>query len=107
MATATEQIPAGTWVEIHAIVLPPGERAPQTPPDTQQVPLEMRAKGLLIEPAALGDDVEIATPAGRRLRGRLAAVNPGYDHGFGPPVPELLPIGREARALLRGRGQRR
>jgi len=94
-------------VEIHCIVLPPGERAPQTPADTQQVPLEMRAKGFLTAPAALDDEVEIATPAGRRLRGRLAVVNPGYAHGFGPPVPELLSIGREARALLRGRGQRR
>jgi hypothetical protein len=100
----TELIPRGTWVEIYRIVLPPGERAPQTPEDTQRVPLEMRVKGFLVEPAALGGTAEIETPAGRRLRGTLVAVNPGYSHGFGPPIPELLSIGAEVRARLRKPG---
>lgn len=100
-----ERIPAGTWVGIHRIVLPAGERAPQVPEDTQAVPLEMRVKGFLAEAAALGEEAEIHTRAGRRLRGTLIEVNPAYTHGFGPPIPELSSIGQEVRALLRTRGE--
>jgi hypothetical protein len=94
----------GTWVEIHNIVLPAGERAPQVPEDTQQVPLEMRVKGFLVEPASLDEEVEIITTAGRHLRGRLIEVNPAYSHQFGAPIPELSTIGGEVRAILRERG---
>lgn len=97
----TERIAQGTWVEIHRIVLTPGERAPQVPVDTQSVPLEMRVKGFLSGPAVLGEEAEIETPAGRRLRGTLVEVNPAYTHGFGPPIPELSIIGLEVRAILR------
>jgi hypothetical protein len=71
--------------------------------DTRKLPLEMRAKGFLTAPAVVGEEVEILTAAGRRLRGALAAVNPAYSHGFGPPIPELTPIGGEVRAMLRRR----
>jgi len=91
---------ACTWVEIHRILLPAGERAPQVPEDTQRVPLELRAKGFLVAPACLGQEAEIRTVTGRRLRGTLARINPAYDHGFGPPIPELAAIGGELRALL-------
>jgi len=101
----TELIEEDTWVEIQSIILSAGERAPQIPDDTQQVPLVMRAKGFLVEPAALGDEVEIMTPAGRRLRGKLVEVNPAYTHQFGAPIPELLAIGSEVRVMLRQRGQ--
>ena len=101
----TELIETDTWVEIHTIILPAGERASQVPKDTQKVPLEMRAKGFLVEPAALGDEVEIVTPAGRRLLVILIEVNPAYTHQFGVPTPELSTIGREVRAILRQRGQ--
>jgi len=97
-------IAEGTWVEIRHIVLAVGERAPQVPEDTRQVPLEMRVKGFLVAPAALGQEAEIETAAGRRLRGTLVAVNPAYSHGFGPPIPALSTIGSEVRAMLRGRG---
>jgi hypothetical protein len=83
----------------------PEERAPQVPEDTQRTPLEMRAKGFLAEPASLGDEAEIETPAGRHLRGVLAAINPAYTHGFGPPIPELSGIGGEVRAMLGERGK--
>lgn len=99
----TEAVDRGTWVEIHGIVLPPGERAVQVPDDTRKVPLEMRAKGFLTAPAVMGEEAEILTAAGRRLRGTLAAVNPAYSHGFGPPIPELISIGGEVRAMLRRR----
>src|SRR5512139_3447867 len=102
-AAVAERIAAGTWVEVHRIVLAAGERAPQIPADTQAVPLEMRVKGFLVEPAALGQEAEIQTAAGRRLRGTLTAINPAYTHGFGPPIPELSTIGPEVRAILRKR----
>ena len=101
--TMAELIDKGTWVEIHRVVLPPGERAPQVLPDTQGVPLEMRVKGFLVAAATLGDEAEIVTPAGRRLRGTLTESNPAYTHGFGPPIPELGAIGEEVRARLRNR----
>jgi hypothetical protein len=96
----SERIREGTWVELHQKLLAPGERAPQVPDETQEVPLELKVKGFLTGDAAIGEDAEIVTPAGRRLRGTLHRVNPAYDHGFGAPVAELLTIGAELRALL-------
>jgi hypothetical protein len=101
MHRRTEQIIAGTWVEIHRIVLGPGERAPQVPEDTKAVPVELRVKGFLAAAAAVGDEAEIITAAGRRVRGTLTDVNPPYTHGFGAPIPELSTIGQELRAMLR------
>lgn len=95
----------GTWVEIHTIVLPAGERAPQVPQDTQHVPLEMRTKGFLLQAAQLGDEVEIETCAGRCVSGTLITINPAYTHGFGPPIAELTAIGNEVKAILRERGK--
>jgi 4-hydroxy-tetrahydrodipicolinate reductase len=96
-------IPAGTWVEIGRVVLAAGARAPHVPEDTKRVPLEMRVKGFLAAPAALGAEAEIVTAAGRRLRGRLTAADPAYAHGFGARIPELAAIGAEVRARLRAR----
>lgn len=95
---------AGTWVEIYSIVLPAEERAAHIPDDTRRVPLEMRVRGFLVADAALGAPVEIATAAGRRLRGTLAQSDPSYTHGFGPPIAELQTIGGEVRALLHSVG---
>jgi hypothetical protein len=100
----TERIAAGTWVEIYQVVLAEGERAPHVPEDTCHVPLEMRVRGWLVEAAQLNDSVEIKTPTGRLMQGTLVAVNPAYTHGFGSPIPELTPIGREVRELLRDKG---
>jgi len=96
-----EMVAKGVWVEVHGTVLPAGQRAPQVPQDTQGVPLEMRVKGLLVAPAALGEEAEIVTPTGRKLRGRLATVNPAYTHSFGAPIPELSGIGGEVKAILK------
>jgi hypothetical protein len=101
-----ERVAAGTWVEIERVVLAPVARAPQVPEDTRGVPLEMRAKGFLAADAVPGEEVEIETAAGRRLRGTLREASPAYTHGFGPPVPELLAAGREARAILARRAVR-
>lgn len=105
MGTMPERLAEGTWVEIHAVILPAGERAPQVPEDTGRVPLEMRAKGFLTEAAEIGAKAEVLTTTGRRVRGTVAAVNPSYDHGFGTPLPELLEIGGEVRAILRKHGR--
>jgi len=99
-----EKVATGTWVELHAIVLTAGERAPQAPEDTQHVPLEMRFKGILVEAAAIGEEAEVVTASGRRIKGTLATVNPAYTHGFGAPIPELSTVGEEVREMLRERG---
>jgi len=92
----------GQWVQIHMVVLQPEERSDRLPEETSTVPLEMWAKGFLLnEEARLGDSVEIETEIGRRLQGSLSAVNPGYTHSFGAPIPELLQAGRQLRSLLR------
>lgn len=96
-----ELISTGTWVEVHRVVLQPAERAPQVPEDTRTNPLEMRVRGFLTAPGRLGEEAEIITAAGRRLRGVVTAVNPAYSHGFGSPLSELINIGAEVRALLR------
>lgn len=100
----TEKASKNTWVEIHDIVLAVGERASQVPEDTQSVPLEMKVKGFLIADASIGDQAEITTRSGRQLKGTLTAINPAYSHQFGSPLPELLMIGDELRAILKAKG---
>jgi len=100
-----DMIAKGTWVEIYNVLLKAGERAPHVPADTQQTALEMRVKGFLSADADLGEEAEIITAAGRKLRGRLVEVNPAYTHGVGAPIPELWEIGREVRALLDAEGK--
>ena len=94
------KVPAGTWVQIHQIVLKPEERAPQVPDDTKQVPLELRVKGFLKREAEIGEQVQITTLTGRTMEGRLVEANPRYGHDFGEPQPVLLSIGTELRKFL-------
>jgi hypothetical protein len=101
-----ERAAKGCWVEIHSVVLAAGERAPHVPDDTKRVPLEMRVKGFLTGAAEVGETVEVVTVAGRRLKGTLDVINPAYDHGFGAPLAELLTIGPEIRAIMRGKDDR-
>jgi hypothetical protein len=102
-----ERVAHGAWVEIYGVVLTPIERSPHIPEDTKRLPLEMRVKGFLVAAASVGEEVEVITPAGRRLRGTLKEVNPAYSHGFGSPIAELSAIGGEVRELLRARGRSR
>jgi hypothetical protein len=90
----------GDWVQIHIVVLKPGERSEKVPEDTQKVPLELRAKGFIERDANKGEQVDIITYTGRKLNGTLVAINPEYGHDFGRPVPELVNIGRELRQIL-------
>ena len=98
------KIAKGTWVQIHKVILKPEERAPNLPPETGKVPFEMRVKGFLLEDAEMGGEARIRTVIGRQIRGTLVEANPRYPHSFGAPVPELLPIGGEIRAMLKGQG---
>jgi hypothetical protein len=91
----------GDWVQVYRVILEAGERAPQVPEDTARVPLEMKVKGVLVdEKAERGDQVTIETAAGRKLEGKLVAVNPAYDVGYGPPPGELRSVGTELRRFL-------
>lgn len=91
------------YVMIHQIVLGPEARAPQVPEDTKNVPLELWAKGFLLEDTAdINDVVQIETMTGRKLEGRLVEVSPTYRHSFGEFVPEVLQIGRQLKEILFG-----
>ena len=93
----------GDWVRIHAVVLAPDQRSARLPAETGQVPLEMWIKGALIEETAeLGDAVTVRTVTERVVGGRLDAVHPAYDHGFGTFVSELHEIGLELRHVMEG-----
>jgi len=91
----------GDWVQIHTIILEPGQRAPQVPAETQQVPLEMWCKGFALEVGEIGQEIRIKTVIGQELQGVLCAVNPRPGHDFGAPVPELLDIGMTIRARIK------
>ena len=95
-----------TWVEIWQVILEKGDRAPQVPEDTKQVPLEMKVKGFLLQDTILGEQAEIVTPTGRKITGKLIEVNPEYTHNFGFPIPELMRIGRELRGILAKRREK-
>lgn len=90
----------GTWVQIEQTILRAGERAPQVPQDTQKLPLQMWVKGKLLSAGELGAIVEVETAVGRHASGKLVAVNPGYQHTFGAPIPALQLAGEQARLLL-------
>ncbi len=90
----------GDWVEVHVVLLAPGERAPGLPDDTARVPLEARVKGFLAGEARPGEETAVTTLLGRRVEGTLLRVLPEPGHSFGRPVPELLAVGRELGARL-------
>ncbi|EOD01384.1 2-amino-4-oxopentanoate thiolase subunit OrtA [Caldisalinibacter kiritimatiensis] len=96
-----EKAKKGDWVRIYNVVLEPENRAPQVPDDTKKVPLEMWVKGFLLnDEAKKGEEVEVETYIGRKVKGELIEINPYYDHDFGKCVPELLYIGRQLRGIL-------
>ena len=92
----------GDWVQIHSILLSPEERSAKLPEDTRKVPLEMWVGGFLVnDRAEPGEEVEVETAVGRRVRGRLSSARPGYFHTFGATLPELRKIGRQLRTIMR------
>ena len=93
---------SGDWAEVRIVLLEPGERAPSLPEDTARAPLEARVHGFLEHDAKVGEAAAVTTLLGRRVEGTLLRLQPAPGHSFGRPVPELLPIGNELRARLRG-----
>jgi len=88
------------WVEVQRVLLEPSERAANLPADTAEQPLLVWVKGFARESASLGEEVAVETMTGREVTGRLSAVNPGYFHTFGAPIPELVHVGRDLRWRL-------
>lgn len=93
---------AGTWVQLHKVILKPGERSANVPEETGNVPFEMRVKGFLLDDAEIGEQVRIRTVIGRVIEGTLLEANPVHRHTFGAPVAELLPVGQQLRGMLKG-----
>ena len=91
---------AGDWVEVERVLLEPADRSKNLPPETAEKPLRMWIKGFAQAAGALGDPMTVETMTGRRVTGRLSAVNPGYFHTFGNPIPELAHVGVDLRARL-------
>jgi hypothetical protein len=91
---------AGDWVEVERVLLEPADRSKNLPPETAEKPLRMWIKGFAQAAGVLGDAVTVETMTGRRVEGALSAVNPGYFHTFGNPIPELVHVGVDLRARL-------
>ena len=88
------------WVEAECKLLDPADRSTNLPPETADKPLMMWVKGFARNEAAVGEEMTVETITGRRVTGKLSAVNPGYFHTFGEPIPELAHVGRDLRARL-------
>jgi len=91
---------AGDWVEVERVLLEPSDRSPNLPAETATKSLMVWVKGFAITEGALGDEISITTMTGRTVTGVLSAINPGYYHTFGDPVPELVHVGADLRAQL-------
>jgi hypothetical protein len=90
----------GDWVEIERTILDPSQRSKNLPPETAEKPLLMWVKGFAQADGVLGDEMSVETMTGRRVSGVLSAVNPGYFHTFGNPIPELVHVGKDLRERL-------
>ncbi len=89
MIALTDEIRAreGDWVEVECKLLDPADRSKPLPPETAEKPLLMWVKGFAQAAAVVGEELTIETITGRRVSGRLRAVNPGYYHHVRAPVP--------------------
>lgn len=90
----------GDWVEVERVILEPAQRSKNLPPETAEQPLRMWVKGFALGEASLGEELAVETTTGRRVSGTLSAVNPGYFHTFGNPIPELVHVGKDLRERL-------
>jgi 2-amino-4-ketopentanoate thiolase alpha subunit len=96
----------GDLVQIHLVILTPGERSSSLPVATRAVPYEGWVKGFLLDQeAVIGDPVRIESFIGRELSGVLSDINPVYDHNFGEPQPILNSIGKNALSALVAKGR--
>jgi len=97
---ATARCQPGDWIDVERVLLEVDERAANLPEDTAKKPLRIWVKGFAEEAADIGDEVTVVTTTGRRVTGRLSEVNPGYNHTFGRPIPELAHVGVDLRARI-------
>ena len=111
--TDVNRVQAGDWVEVERMLLEPADRCENLPPETAEKPLMMWVKGFAQAAGRVGEEMTVETMTGRLVTGTLSAVNPGYFHTFGKPIPELARVGRDLRARLaayhaprRGRSRR-
>lgn len=89
------------WVRIEQIILKPDQRLASLPEATRSQPLKCWINGFLQDDeAALGDEVQIKTNAGRVIEGRLFSVWPNHVHSFGRQQQTLINIGRELKELM-------
>jgi len=95
-----ERCSVGEWVEVERVLLEPAERSSNLPADTSSQPLIAWVKGFARTEASLGEEVSVETMTGRVVAGRLSAINPGYFHTFGNPIPELTHVGPDLRARI-------
>ena len=96
----TARCNVGEWVEVERVLLEPSDRSSNLPEDTASQPLMTWVKGFALAPAEVGDEVSVTTMTGRTVTGTLSAINPGYFHTFGQPIPELVHVGADLRAKL-------
>jgi len=90
----------GEWVEVERVLLEPADRSAALPADTAAQPMLVWVAGFAQAEAELGQDVTVETMTGRAVTGRLSAINPGYHHTFGNPLPELVHVGTDLRARV-------
>lgn len=97
-----EKVTKGAWVEIETVVLDVDQRAPQVPEDTKETPLMQWVNGYLLNnEAKLGEEVEVETLIGRKVKGKLSNTTPKHVHNYGEPIKELIDVGKELRDELR------
>jgi len=96
----TARCSVGEWVEVERVLLEPADRSTNLPEDTASQPLMTWVKGFALAPAEMGAEVSVTTMTGRTVTGTLSAINPGYFHTFGQPIPELVHVGADLRAKL-------
>jgi len=99
MAEAT-RCTIGEWVEVERVLLEPADRSAALPADTAAQPVLVWVAGFAQAEADLGQEVTVETMTGRSVTGRLSAINPGYHHTFGNPLPELIGVGPDLRARV-------
>ena len=96
----TARCSVGEWVEVERVLLEPADRSSNLPEETASQPLMTWMKGFALAPAEIGGEVSATTMTGRTVAGTLSAINPGYFHTFGQPIPELVHVGADLRARL-------
>lgn len=92
----------GSYVEIIQTVLNSEERVYNIPNDTKNTPLNLWAKGWLLDDSEIGLEAAIKTVNGRIIAGVITEINPSYNHDFGEFIPEVMFIGAQAKAILWG-----